>query len=543
MTKLNSSHCSWTQYYNISVLKNVSRWNETLQKDVIKEEPGLETLGTPKTSLTINDCDVDDEVCPVPGLGYGPATPEEPGGVPNDIWNGMACTNQTFEWIPTKKNVTIPYWVNYMETDDGPGPPNPHLMQHNLTSSQGRNLTLMAELGIPTGFLRTWEWGDPKPGCIDRSDPCGYCNLNYTYCEPKGVQCIRSLNDGDYFPLRAITHEDIHNYKVDALTHDSYCCKYHKHCARNTLTIQVESCLGAVEMYVDIIPNPSKERYLWKSAWQHQSGYVQRLAFPVYHAVYYMSIYGAANPSGAERSKNLYDGLPGKSTYTLYSSTSTTVQTQKPGCGGYIKLEGSTALDKNIPNIVSLEISWCGLSDPLGRPVVYKVYSIVLPTADGLESYQKNLGSPCAMEMNGNLDVKMKSKTYGLAEANSRYRHSMVIDKDMYYLLNIYAVNDVGIGKAYTIFLNEPPKGDLAMLESAGAQIIVGSGLAAFIVMVGLLIYYGKIRPKMVQKAQQKVLEERALIEEQRQQATKTKKKSKNRKGAYIALPKGPGQA
>merc|ERR1711988_1950229 len=119
-----------------------------------------------------------------------------------------------------------------------------------------------------------------KPTCTDQTDPCGYCNRNISYCTPEGASCMRTLDDGDYFPLREIQGGEYHHFKIAPMTHDSYCCKYQKHCMRNTLFLKIESCLGAVSMYVDIKKEPTAERYTWKSDHGATSGYVEQINFP-----------------------------------------------------------------------------------------------------------------------------------------------------------------------------------------------------------------------------------------------------------------------
>jgi len=515
-TVLNQTTCEYTEYFNVTVAYTQTIRNDTsgnvynisVDKNVTRSKQVLVP--------SVNGCDIDDEVCKVPGLNDRPD------------FNGLACTNQTFRWIPQKQNLTTPIWIPYTKAE-------------RFALEKILNFTNETAYG----YLKTWEWGKPLPACQDYQDPCGWCNLNYTYCEPRGLQCMRSLNDGDYFPLRSIANGQFHNYKVDALTHDSYCCKYHKHCARNTLLLRAESCLGAVDMYVDITPNPGPNKYLWKSENKANSGFVQQLRFPVYHAIYYVAIYGAVKTDPDEASKNLYDGsLPqgiGKSTYNLRTSTSTAPLIQVPGCNGYISLDGSTALDKNVPLIVSISISWCGMSDPLGRPIIYYIYTNTFTSESELSTYQKNLATPCAMKLNGKFFKKKRSKTFGTNEIYSRYSTSMVIDKSKFYVLNIHAENDVGVGQAYTVFLSEPPKGAMDMLKETKNQIIMACGLVLFATIWGCTMYWGKWRPAKVEKNQMAVLEERKLIEDQKQQVTRTNKLKRNKKGVSLHLP-GPGE-
>merc|ERR1712100_891482 len=219
----------------------------------------------------------------------------------------------------------------------------------------------------------------------------------------------------------------------------------------------------------------------------------------------------------------------GKSEQTNISGSLTTMP-------GYIELIGSNALDKNVPDIIEITLRWCGMSDPLGRPVVYNLYTNTFADEGQLTSYKKNMATPCAMKLNGEFLKKVRSKTYGSNEIYSRYTTKMVIDRQKYYILNIYAENDVG-GKAYTVFLSAPPKGDLDMLKETQNQIILAIGVLLFGIVVGCTMYWGKIRPAAVEKAQMAVLEERSLIEEQKQQKERKNKLKRNRKGVAMHLP------
>lgn len=529
-TVVNRTTCVYPQPYNATVVYNETIENATLGITYNVSRTKNVTRYKQVYVPSINGCDIDDKVCDVPGLQNRPD------------YNGKACTNQTFLLIPQKQNLTTPIYVPYTKAERD-------LLEQKANYTNA----------TPYGYMKTWEYGTPKPDCNNFEDPCGWCNLNYTFCEPQGMQCTRSLNDGDYFPLRSIANGQFHNYKVDALTHDSYCCKYHKHCQRNTLLLRVESCLGQVNMYVDIKPNPGPDRYLWKSDNKANSGFVQQLKFPIYHAIYYVAVYGGVQTDSGDvfeeessewqplphfkagQSKNLYDGILGKSTYNLYASTSTMLMQQAPGCGGYINLVGSNALDKNVPDIIAIKIRWCGMSDPLGRPVTYYVYTKTFTDSSQLTSYKNSLATPCAMKLNGKYLTKKKSKTYGTNEIYSRYEETMVIDRRNYYILNIYAENDVGVGKPYTVFLSAPPPNGFDMLKETSNQIIMGVGLCLFGIVVACTMYWGKIRPAAVEEAQMAVLEERKLIEDQKQQKTRNNKLKRNRKGVELHLP-GQGE-
>ena len=114
---------------------------------------------------------------------------------------------------------------------------------------------------------------------------------------------------------------EYHQYKVEPMTHDSYCGKYLKHCERNVLTVKVESCLGAVSVYIDVKPGVSDSQYLWKSANGAESGFVEKISFPIYHHKYYITVKGDGKPTKSISQGSAVIQRPIANTYTLYSST------------------------------------------------------------------------------------------------------------------------------------------------------------------------------------------------------------------------------
>jgi len=286
-----------------------------------------------------------------------------------------------------------------------------------------------------------------------------------------------------------------------------------------------------VSLYVDTTPNPSERKYTWKSAHGTTSGFIEKINFPIYHAKYYISVKGDMEPQREDNGTIVT--LP--NTYTLYASTSPGQRAQEPGYGGFIELVGSKAIDKNVPNIVMMKLRFYGMLEPLGRPLIYYVYNKSFESPSDLGIWQTNLATPCAMKINGQLLKRLRSQTFGEEEQKSRYEIEFEADTDLYYLLNIYAENDFGVGKAYQVFLSEPPAGDMAILTGSNIVYLI-LFILTFITLTACLMYWGKIRPKIIEKKQMKALELRKLLEEQR--ATAGDKKSKRKKDKA----KAPGQ-
>jgi len=323
--------------------------------------------------------------------------------------------------------------------------------------------------------------------------------------------CVKMLRESDYFESRSLKIGEYDYYRLDVLTHDNYCCKYLKHCERNHLFAKAESCNGYVSIYVDVKPFPSKERHIWKSAQGPLSGFVEKINLPVYYANYYISIVGEKDFTGEVNVTNYNND------YTFFfKSSAGNRQDNKQivGNSGKISLDDMISEDPNIPDIKRMSLSFTGMSDPMMRPVTYHVYYIEgLAAPEDARLLSNTLSSSCTMQRNGIYFGKIVGRSFGTAEGLERYKISWVINQVNVYLLNIYAENDVGIGQPYVTFQSALPPNMMDIISGDNIYYIAG-GVGLFIIVVGLMIYFGKIKPAGDLAAKCEDNEKRKLIEQ-----------------------------
>lgn len=389
-------------------------------------------------------------------------------------------------------------------------------------------------LGIPNRTALRPVWGCQKQA----SDPCANCNTDVSTCAP---HCVRVLNQADYFPLRKLSRGEHHYYVMDVLSHDNYCCKYLKHCERNQITLRAESCNGYVSMFVDVKEFPNQDQHIWKSQLQSGSGFVERMSMPVYFAKYYISI------RGEHEFPPNYNGTNLDNDYTFFAETAAGNRQdhkQLPGAGGKIELDSMSTPDPNAPDDKLTTLKFYGMSDPFGRPVTYKIYTIDgLASPDMARQLDYALGSKCTMLRNGKLLATIQGRSAGLDEGHQVYTIDWPINQQQTYLLNVYAENDVGVGKAYVAFQSALPPGMMDIISGDNIYYIIGA-LGFFIILVGNLIYWGKIRPAAQLKKSCEENEKQKLIEEAKNESEhdriqRVRRENRQKMRAKLAAERG----
>jgi len=366
-----------------------------------------------------------------------------------------------------------------------------------------------------TNATHTWQEKSPNAtevlswGCTKPADsPCSQCNTDIKTCAP---HCVRALAEAEYFDSRELAKDQYHYYSIEAMTHDNYCCKYLKHCERNHMFIKAESCNGFVSIYVDVKPYPNKDRHIWSAKAHSASGFVETINLPIYHAFYYVSVVGEHEfpPPPA------YNGTHGNFYTFFFKSSAGNRQDNKQivGNGGKIELDSMATPDPNDPDTKTMDLKWRGMSDPYKRPVKYEVYGIEgLKDPDDSRLLENVLSSECTMKRNGVLLETIPGRSYGLEEGAQEYKTTWTINQQKVYLLNVFAVNDIGIGKPYVTFKSGLPPAMMDIISGDKIYYIIGA-VGFFIILVANLMYWGKIRPASQEAAKCKENEKQRLIE------------------------------